>query len=118
MEMQFTLEFYVDASGREPVRVFLDELEREDPRVFLAVAVGLERLKRRDQHRPPLCKALGGGLFELRHRGSLNSRVLWFFFSGRRIILAHGIRHKAQALPAKDIELAASRREDWLRRNA
>ena len=35
-------------------------------------------------------QALGNGLFELRHVGKLNTRVLWFFMKGRRIVLLHG----------------------------
>ncbi|MGC2625460.1 MAG: type II toxin-antitoxin system RelE/ParE family toxin [Candidatus Udaeobacter sp.] len=45
-----------------------------------------------------LSKALGDGLFELRHVGKLNTRVLWFFRKGRRIIAVHGVRNKGQAI--------------------
>jgi Phage derived protein Gp49-like (DUF891) len=60
-------------------------------------AAGLEKLRNRQYHREPLTKALGDGLFELRHVGKLNTRVLWFFVKGRRIIAVHGIRNKGQA---------------------
>ena len=45
-----------------------------------------------------MTKALGNGLFELRHVGKLNTRVLWFFTKGRRIVLVQGVRNKGQAL--------------------
>ena len=35
--MEFTVEFYVNASGRSPVREFLDELKQSDPDDFVAV---------------------------------------------------------------------------------
>jgi hypothetical protein len=53
-------------------------------------------LRNRQYHREPLSKALGDDLFELRHVGKLNTRVLWFFVKGRRIIAVHGIRNKGR----------------------
>jgi len=42
----------------------------------------------------------------LRHFGKLNTRVLWFFVKGRRIIAVHGIRNKGQTIPARDLDTA------------
>lgn len=53
------------------------------------------------------------GLFELRHVGKLNTRVLWFFMKGRRIIAVHGIRNKGQAIRSRDLEAARTRMRDW-----
>jgi phage-related protein len=61
----------------------------------------------------PLCKSLGRGLFELRHVGKLNTRVLWFFVKGRRIITVHGIRNKGQTILARDLDIARARMRDW-----
>jgi hypothetical protein len=69
------------------VQEFLLKLKATDPEDFAAVAAGLEKLRYRQYHREPLSKALGNGLFELRHVGKLNTRVLWFFRKGRRIIV-------------------------------
>ena len=111
--MEFAVEFYVTAAGRCPVREFLDELKQSDPADFVAVLAGLAKLRNRQYHREPLSKALGGGLFELRHVGKLNTRVLWFFVKGRRIIAVHGIRNKGQAIPARDLDTACERMGDW-----
>ena len=78
---------------------------------------GLAKLRNRQYHREPLSKSLGGGLFELRHVGKLNTRVLWFFARGRRIIAVHGIRNKGQAIPARDRDTAQDRMRDWQERN-
>ena len=115
--MEFTVEFYVRASGRSPVREFLLALKASDPDDFAAVAAGLEKLRHRQCHREPLTKALNDGLFELRHVGKLNTRVLWFFMQGRRIIAVHGIRNKGQAIPARDLDTARARMHDWQERN-
>src|SRR5258708_14637601 len=111
--MEFTVEFYENVGGRSPVREFLDELKRSDPGDHAAVLRGLAKLRNRQYHREPLSKALGDGLFELRHVGKLNTRVLWFFVKDRRIIAVHGIRNKGQAIPARDLACARERMRDW-----
>lgn len=114
--MDFSVEFYESESGICPVRQFLDDLKTSDPDDFAAVLAGLAKLRNRQYHREPLSKALGEGLFELRHVGKLNTRVFWFFVKNRRIIAVHGIRNKAQAIPARDLEIARERMRDWQRR--
>lgn len=74
--MDFTVEFYETEAGLCPVREFLEELRTTDPDDFAAVLAGLAKLRNRQYHRPPLSKSLGDGLFELRHVGKLNTRVL------------------------------------------
>ena len=115
--MEFEVEFYKTVNGHSPVREFLLELKASDPDDFAAVAAGLEKLRYRQCHREPLSKTLGSGLFELRHVGKLNTRVLWFFVKGRRIIAVHGIRNKGQAIPARDLDTARERMSDWKERN-
>jgi phage-related protein len=115
--MEFEVEFYKTVNGHSPVREFLLELKASDPDDFAAVAAGLEKLRYRQCHREPLTKALNDGLFELRHVGKLNARVLWFFMKGRRIIAVHGIRNKSQAIPARDLDTARARMRDWKERN-
>ncbi len=114
--MEFDVEFYETMNGRLPVREFLEELKRSDPGDHAAVLRGLAKLRNRQYHREPLSKALGDGLFELRHVGKLNTRVLWFFMKGRRIIAVHGIRNKGQAIPARDLDTAKDRMHDWQKR--
>lgn len=115
--MDYSVEFYESASGQSPLREFLLELKASDPGDFAAVAAGLEKLRHRQFHHEPLTKALNGGLFELRHVGKLNTRVLWFFMKGRRIVAVHGIRNKGQAIPARDLDTARARMQDWKERN-
>ena len=98
------------------MREFLDELKNSDPGDFAVVVAGLAKLRNSQYHREPLSKALGDGLFELRHVGKLNTRVLWFFMQGRRIVAVHGIRNKGQAIPARDLATARERMGDWRER--
>jgi phage-related protein len=116
MTIEFTVEFYETEAGKCPVREFLDELRATDPDDFAAVLAGLARLRNRQYHREPLSKALGNGLFELRHVGKLNTRVMWFFMKQRKLILVHGIRNKGRAIPARDFATAQKRMRDWQKR--
>src|SRR5216117_2203911 len=113
MFMEFAVEFYETDAGRRPVQEFLETLMASDPGDFAAVLAGLAKLRNRQYHREPLTKALDDGLFELRHVGKLNMRVLWFFVKGRRIIAVHGIRNKGRAIPARDLDTARDRMRDW-----
>lgn len=115
--MDFSVEFYVSSSGQCPVREFLDELKESDPDDFAAVMAGLARLRSRQYHRAPLSKALGCGLFELRHVGKLNTRLLFCFMKGRRIVVVHGIRNKGWQIPGRDLVVAKVRMKDWVGRN-
>ena len=115
--MEFTVEFYETRSGRCPIREFLDRLKEVDPDDFAAVMAGLAKLRNRQYHRPPLSKAIGGELFELRHVGKLNTRVLYFFAKGQRIVAVHGIRNKAQEISKRDRRAALERKEDWSSRS-
>lgn len=114
--MDFIVEFYETAAGKCPVREFLDELKASDPDDFVAVVAGLAKLRNRQYHGEPLSKALGDGLFELRHVGKLNTRVLWFFMKNRRIVAVHGIRNKGETIPAREIDTARERMRDWRKR--
>ena len=116
--MEFTLEFYETSAHTCPVREFLDELKKSNPHDFAAILAGLAKLRNREYHRPPLSRSIGEDLFELRHVGKLNTRVLYFFIKGRRIILVHGIRKKTRALSARDRQVALERKRDWLERYA
>ena len=110
--MDFTVEFYETAARGRPVQEFLDELKESDPGDFAAIVAGLAKLRSRHYHREPLSKSVGGGLFELRHVGKLNARVLWFFMKNRRIVVVHGIRNKGQAIAARDLNTARERMRD------
>ena len=114
--MDFTVEFYETESRVCPMKDFLEDLKVTDPDDFAAVIAGLAKLRNRQYHREPLSKALGNGLFEMRHVGKLNTRIIWFFMKNRRIVALHGIRNKGQAIPARDLDTARERMHDWRRR--
>jgi len=54
----------------------------------------------------------------MRHVGKLNTRVLYFFAKGQRIIAVHGVRNKSQRISDRDMKVALERRKDWWSREA
>ena len=67
--------------------------------------------------REPYSKHLSDGIFELRAKvGSDISRVLYFFYVDRHIILTNGFIKKTAKTPEREIERARKYRADYLRR--
>ena len=94
-------------TGQCPIRDFLDDLRKSDPDDFAAILAGLKKLQDRQYHRPPLSKPIGDDLFELRHVGKLNTRVLYFFMKGQRMVAVHALRNKGREIPDRD------RKQPW-----
>jgi len=110
------LQDLLEKEKKSRVNWLCNELKISDPDDFAAVMAGLAKLPNRQYHRPPLSKSIGNDLFELRHVGKLNTRVLYFFMKGQRIVAAHGIRHKGREIPARDLKTALDIKNDWLTR--
>lgn len=115
--MEFHIILYETAARHSPLLDSLKELRITDPDDHAAVLAGLAKLRDRGNHREPLSKPLSDGLFELRHVGKLNTRVLYFFRKGRRIVAVHMIRNKGQSIPPRDLKTARDRMRDWIERN-
>jgi phage-related protein len=102
--------FYQTATGREPVREWLKQLDQADRKV-----IG-EEIKDVEFSWPigmPLCRSFGRGLWEIRSdlaRGRI-ARVLFCLSEGRMILL-HGFIKKTQKTPASELELAQKRMRD------
>ena len=92
---------------------FLEGVKDTAPDDFAVVMAGLNKLKLREYHRPPLSKPIGDGLYELRHVGRLNTRIFYFFAHGKRIVLVHGILKKGRKIPVHERKVALQRKLDW-----
>jgi len=65
--------------------------------------------------REPQSKYLEDGIYELRTKqGSNISRILYFFFVGRRIVLTNGFVKKSMKTPKSAIELAIKYKNNYL----
>jgi phage-related protein len=113
---EWTTEFYLEADGASPVEEFLDSLDRKTRARF---GWSMEQLRVRNvQAREPLVRHLEGDLWELREEKSGRNiyRIIYFFFTGRRIVFVHGFQKKTQKTPRRELETAARRHAEFLAR--
>jgi phage-related protein len=104
------LRFWRSTSGREPVREWLKGLPQEDR---LILGRDIAKVQFGWPIGMPICRALGGGLWEV--RSSLGSRrearVLFGFYEGMLIVL-HGFIKKTQKTAPEDLALARQRMKE------
>lgn len=113
---QFTVEFYEDADGDKPVEEFLLSLDVKMRAKLLGILDILQ--EKGNLLREPYSKHLEDGIFEIRGKvGTDISRVLYFFFYDRKIILTNGFIKKSQKTPKKEIQMAKNRRHDYIERS-
>jgi phage-related protein len=99
--------FYRTIAGAEPVREWLRTLPEEERR---RIGSDLRLVQSGSPIGMPLCRALGGGLWEL--RCALPSRRIarvLFFIHGDRIGVVHGFIKKTQRTPDEVLVLARKR---------
>lgn len=107
---------YETSSGTSPVIRFLDGLPIKLREKTLRSLQLLQELGPR--LRGEESSYLGNGIFELRTKfGSDITRVLYFFYSGKRIILTNGFIKKSQKTPRRELERAERYKKDWEARN-
>ncbi len=114
-EREWTLEFFVDDGGRSPIEDFLDSL---DPRTRARFRWSMEQLRVRNvRAHEPLVRHLEGALWELRESSAGNIfRIVYLFFTGRRIVFLHGFQKKSQKTPARELATARERHRVFLER--
>ena len=107
---KITLVFFQNAAGHEPVRHWLKGLPVEDRH---AIGQDLMRLQYRWPVAMPLCRNLGGGLWEVRS-GLASNRIARVIFcaSAGRLVALHGFIKKTEKTPKGDFELARSRSKE------
>jgi phage-related protein len=107
--------FYTEESGQDPVREFLRSLDRRTQARF---DWSIEQLRMRNvQAREPLVRHLEDKIWELRRESDTNIyRLLYIFLSGRRILFLHGFQKKTQRTPRRELEIAKRRLANFLAR--
>ena len=104
------LVFYRTPAGAEPVLDWLKGLSRDERK---EIGRDLMRAQWRWPVGMPLCRALGGGLWEVRSSvpGNRIARVLFCIHDGS-IVALHGFIKKTQKTPQADLELAKKRMKE------
>jgi len=110
---EWSIVFYVDDRGNEPVRDFLRSLDAKTKSRF---DWSIEQLRLRNvRAREPLVRHLEGKIWELREESQTNIyRLLYFFFVGRKIVFVHGFHKKTQKTPRRELDVALKRLEDLM----
>lgn len=113
--MRFEVEFYETMKGEQPARAFLLSLDVKMRAKMVDAIMLLE--ENGNELRAPYSEHLSDGIFELRAKvGSNITRVMYFFYVDRRIVLTNGFVKKTQKTPRAELERAIKYRADYLRR--
>ncbi len=112
----FEIVFYKKRGGQCPIQEFLDSLDvKMRAKALLMVALLREHGA---NLRLPYSKQLEDGIFELRAKqGSNITRLLYFFFAGKKAVLTNGFVKKTQKTPRDQIQKAKEYRSDYLAQN-
>lgn len=108
--------FYRTASGQCPVEAFLDGLPGKQAQKVIWVLRLIEELERVPvRYLKKLTDA--GNLWEVRaQHGNDTFRLLGFFDGPDLLMLTSGFAKKSRKIPRQEIELAKSRRADYMNR--
>ena len=112
---EFELIAYETTDGEIPVEEFLDSVNpKMRAKIFGLMGILQEK---GNTLREPYSKYLDDGIFELRCKfGSDITRVLYFFYYERKIIMTNGFVKKTNKTPKEEIQLAKERRRDFIER--
>jgi phage-related protein len=107
--------FYRLPSGKSPVETFLDSLSSKEAQKVIWVLKLIEEL---EQVSTKYYKQLSNtdGIVEIRIQiGKNHFRLLGFEYKKVFVILTNGFKKKDQKVPKLEIELAQSRRKEYLK---
>jgi phage-related protein len=111
---RWTILFYRDAVGREPVREWLEELAENRPAEYGAIRHHLDLLEEFGVFlEEPYTRQLAGKLRELRPGPW---RITYFCDPKRRFVLLTNFRKRQQKTEQKEIRRAQHAMRDWLTR--
>jgi len=115
----YSINFYKDASGIEPVREYLESLAAgNDKESRIKLNKILDYMKILSIHGTragePYMKHIDGDLWELRPR---RDRVFFFHWSGGSFILLHHFVKKSNKTPQREIDQAERNMKDFIKRS-
>lgn len=101
--------FYQNPDGHEPVRAWIKRLPPEDRKI---IGKDIATVEYGWPVGMPLCRALSGGLWEVRSNlsGGRIARMLFCTVRGSMVLL-HGFVKKTQKTPLKELDLARQRKK-------
>ena len=111
---EYHVEFYERENGEKPAEEFLKKL---DARMLAKVLRTIDLLEEFGPAlRLPYSEHIVDDIFELRiKQGGDITRMMYFFMTGKQIILLNGFVKKTQKTPKMEISKAKKYREDYRR---
>lgn len=115
MQSGYKVYFYILSSGRNPIKEFIDSLNKQAQakieRIFQYVEVyGLLAVL------PHVKKVTGTPFWEIRILGKNNIRILYVIPSQTQIVVLHAFSKKSQKTPLHELKLTYQRYQNWLHR--
>ena len=112
---KYQVEFFVKGSGEVPAENFINSLDvKMTAKIYRLLMMISEN---GSDLRKPYSEHLEDGIFELRAKVGTNiTRILYFFFVERRVVVTNGFVKKTQKTPKNEIEKAKIYREEYTRR--
>ena len=113
---EIEIQFFRTVSGRSPVDEFLEDVSRKQPTLHKLAIAGLRKLQNPAQHRTPLVKKIDSehDIWELRVGSANTLRLFYFYAMDKVIVVTNGYVKKSQKLDQNQIEIARTRKRDWL----
>ena len=104
--------FFQTSTGKEPVREWLKNMNIGNRKI---IGEDIKLIQFRWPQGMPLIRKMEANLWEVRSKleGGNISRV-FFTVKDNQMLLLHGIIKKSQKTPKKDLDLAISRKNQWL----
>ena len=112
MKKKYEAIFYNLPDGIEPALDFIKSLDVKMRAKLEKTISLLQQLE--PELRLPYSEYLEDGIFEVRAKQGTNiTRVLYFFFVGKKIVLTNGFVKKTQKTPKNELELAKKYRDEY-----
>lgn len=104
------VEFYKELNGNEPVRIWLQSLEK---RTRIIIGEDISKVQFRWPLGMPLVRSLGQGIHEVRSHIPNGIIRLLFMVIDKTMILLHGFIKKTEKLPGEDLQIAKKRAKNY-----
>lgn len=104
--------FYQTVAGRDVIKEWLRSFDRPDRAIL---GYDLKRIQIGFPMGLPLCRSLGGGLWEVRSSLGGNREVRMIFFhdaAHKALVVVHGFIKKSRKTPKVEIDIALRRMKE------
>lgn len=107
--------YYLTSSGENPVRDFMDSLQKQDKAKIFRIVQTIEKYGLLSIL-PHIKKLTCTPFWEIRILGQSNIRIIYLSITSESILMLHGFLKKKQKTSAKEIEIANKRLTDYQNR--